>query len=255
MLRDSMRVEALTDSTIAHIEDLVYRRNEDNIQAWAWRNHYGRVYLKIEDEDGVIHDFSVSRELSDESITLMTMDYEAEKLLIASDNHEIFWFDLTDPANIYLKDSWKASQSRITAMDFLIGSNTLIVGNEAGQVFMMFPVRTLGNRQKFTRIREFGSHANPVSSIRVSPRNRTFLTIDTEGKIRLRYSTTGATESRFEFSSHRITDAEFAPKADGILLIDDQNNIGLYSLENEHPEVSLESIFGKVWYEGYSEPE
>jgi phosphate transport system permease protein len=94
-----------------------------------------------------------------------------------------------------------------------------------------------------------------VSLIRVSPRNRTFLTVDTGGKIMLSYSTTGATDLEFQLSDHRIVSAEIAPKSDGILLIDDQENFGHFQLKDEHPEATLNALFGKVWYEGYPEQE
>jgi len=254
-VNDSMHVEFNTDTTLAHIEGLVYRRNDDGLQVWAWRNHRGLISLKIRDADDETHDFIVSNLLTDEILNSMSIDYAAEKLMIASSKHEIFWLDLTEPENIYLKDSWKASQSAITAMEFLIGSNTLIVGNADGQVRMFFPVRGLGNKQKYMAIHEFESHSKAVSLIRVSPRNRTFLTIDTGGGIMLNYSTTGVTDLSIKPLDHQIVAAEFSPKSNGILLIDNKDNLGYFRLKNEHPEATAGALLGKVWYEGYSRPE
>jgi phosphate transport system permease protein len=254
-LRDTMRVEQPADSVPTHIEDLVYRRNDDGIEAWVWRNHAGRIKLKIRDEDGEMYDTDLSSELTDEILTKLTIDYNNEKLMVASVNMEVFWFDISDPSHIYIKDSWKASDARITAMNFLIGSNALIVGDADGKVREMFPVTFMDNRQKFTTIHEFDGHKAPVSMIRVSPRNRSFLTIDIEGGINLSYSTTGATNAVFSFSDHHVVAAEFAPKSDGLLLIDDRNNIGHYAMKDEHPEATLHTLFGKVWYEGYPQPE
>ena len=46
-----------------------------------------------------------------------------------------------------------------------------------------------------------------------------------------------------------------APKGDGILAADGQGRIVQWRLDNRHPEVTLGTMFGKVWYEGYSQPE
>jgi phosphate transport system permease protein len=45
-----------------------------------------------------------------------------------------------------------------------------------------------------------------------------------------------------------------APKGDGILAADGQGRLVQWRLDNRHPEVTLGTLFGKVWYEGYSEP-
>jgi len=252
---DSIRVEFESGSTLAHIEDIVYRRNDDGLEAWAWRNHIGYIGLKLRNEYGESYNLDITSMLGDEELILMSMDHMAEKFMLASVHNEIFWIDCSDPENIFLKDSWKASQARITAMEFLIGDNTLIVGDHAGQVRTMFPVRSLGNRLKYTVIHEFEPHEEAVSMIRVSPRNRTFLTLDNGGNIQINYSTTGASEVEFTPAERELIHAEIAPKSDGILLVDSHRNIGHYRLTNEHPEVSLNILFGKVWYEGYPKPE
>src|SRR2546428_10211967 len=47
----------------------------------------------------------------------------------------------------------------------------------------------------------------------------------------------------------------FAPKADGVLGADGQGKLVQWRLDNPHPEITLKTLFGKVWYEGYSRPE
>jgi ABC-type uncharacterized transport system permease subunit len=47
----------------------------------------------------------------------------------------------------------------------------------------------------------------------------------------------------------------FAPRANGFLLEGRNNEIHYWQVENEHPEVSLKSIWQKVWYESYPKPD
>ena len=45
-----------------------------------------------------------------------------------------------------------------------------------------------------------------------------------------------------------------APRADGALVETANGNLAYFEIENEHPDVSVQSLWGKVWYEGYEEP-
>ncbi len=47
----------------------------------------------------------------------------------------------------------------------------------------------------------------------------------------------------------------FAPKSDGVLTLDSRGAISHWHLDNPHPEVTLRTLFGKVWYEGYQRPD
>src|SRR5204863_258736 len=48
--------------------------------------------------------------------------------------------------------------------------------------------------------------------------------------------------------------AVFAPKSDGVMVADDAGRLLQWHVDNPHPEVTLGTLFGKVWYEGYAEP-
>jgi phosphate transport system permease protein len=45
-----------------------------------------------------------------------------------------------------------------------------------------------------------------------------------------------------------------SPRANAFLLADVQGNVYFWHLHNEHPEVSLRSLWQKVWYENYQKP-
>ena len=47
----------------------------------------------------------------------------------------------------------------------------------------------------------------------------------------------------------------FAPKGDGVLAADERGAISQWTLSNPHPEITWRTVFGKVWYEGYDQPE
>ena len=49
--------------------------------------------------------------------------------------------------------------------------------------------------------------------------------------------------------------ALITPRADGIVVSAPDGTVERYSLDNPHPEFSWHALLGKVWYEGYPQPE
>lgn len=45
------------------------------------------------------------------------------------------------------------------------------------------------------------------------------------------------------------------PRADGVLLVNDTAEVEAWQYTQKHPEVTLKVLFGKIWYEGYGDPE
>ncbi|MEJ2543033.1 MAG: ABC transporter permease subunit [Calditrichaceae bacterium] len=252
-VREVYQAEISNDSIPAHIEELVFRQNDD-YDFYAWINHAKRLILHISDDYNE-YKMDLTKFLGEAKLTKLEIDYNGEKLIAGTMNGELFWFDISDPEEVYLKDNWKVSEVPVSALSFLIGSNTLIIGNTDGQVSGYFPARTPDNVFKFMSVYNFEPHKAAVNQIYISPRNRTFLTIDAHGTAHLNYSTTNQTQMIFKPFKNTIQTGAIAPKSNGIILIDLKNQIGQYKLEDEHPEATLKTLFGKVWYEGYEKPE
>lgn len=47
----------------------------------------------------------------------------------------------------------------------------------------------------------------------------------------------------------------FASKADGFLALDWTGQVRYSSIDNPHPEITLDILSGDIWYEGYKAPE
>ncbi|MBI9072381.1 MAG: ABC transporter permease subunit [Melioribacteraceae bacterium] len=250
---DQFGISDSSSNTI--IKKITFSENEDGSRFWSWLAN-ARLYIRIYDADeGETYNYDLTSFIGEEKVSNITLSYQAEKLMVGTEDGEIFWFDITDYEDVQLKDHWKVSAASITSLSFLIGDNSLIIGTEKGEVQNWFPVRSQENVFKFNKIHEFKSHSSKVVSILPSPRNRNFVTIDSKGGIKLNYSTTNATGLEIEPTDKKIQAASLSPKANGLILIDEDNNIGKYFVENDHPETNIQTLFGKVWYEGYEEPE
>jgi phosphate transport system permease protein len=94
-----------------------------------------------------------------------------------------------------------------------------------------------------------------VTVVAPSQRDKGFITADTNGTAHVNYGTTGATLLTVGSKGEGITAVAFAPKADGFSMVNTTGQISSWTLTNPHPEITLRSLFGKIWYEGYEQPE
>ena len=142
--------------------------------------------------------------------------------------------------------------AEVTALGLLLGERSLLVGDTQGTVAVWFPVRVEGSRFRLTRVRGFEGKA-PVLGIVSSPRDKSFLVLEKGGRARLSH----ATSERTVWTGRPLEDATavaFAPKADGAALAGLSGIVPL-DVTNPHSDVSLKSLFGRIWYEGYDKPE
>lgn len=141
-------------------------------------------------------------------------------------------------------------------MGFLIGDRTLVIGDTSGGVSSWQLLRTDGGEQRLTKIYDFQPHAGPVVAFAPSSRDKGFITVDASGIPLLRYGTTGQTLLAVGAKRENgFAGAAFAPKADGLITIDATGRLSHWTLDNPHPESTVKSLFGKLWYEGYAAPE
>jgi phosphate transport system permease protein len=138
-----------------------------------------------------------------------------------------------------------------------LGDRSIIVGDTTGGVSVWFQVRDPQHPQAapYRQIHVLRSHAAPVTAITPSPRDKGFLTADAKGTVLLHHATSEQTLLEMHTSGDSLGVLTFAPKADGALAIDTHGRLFRWHLHNPHPEINLRTLFGKVWYEGYDQPE
>ena len=190
----------------------------------------------------------------DGEVTALQTDGRGDDLFVGTSTGQLLRYDLRDRDNPRVADTLTLGTAPLTALAFLIGDRTLIVGDRAGAVssWQVVPPPT-GGAARLTRINDFEPHAASVVAISASRRDKGFVTADASGRVKLRYGTSGQTLLTFgERAGLRAV--TFAPKADGVVAIDGDGGVAHWRLVNPHPEITLKTLFGKVWYEGYSGP-
>ncbi len=106
----------------------------------------------------------------------------------------------------------------------------------------------------WTRIRTFETHRRPIQHIAPSPRGKSFATFDRAGVLALHNSTSHRTLAVVETELEDVVGLSFAPREDGLVALAGRE-VHAWRVDSPHPEAGVQALFGKVWYEGYSEPE
>ncbi|MDR4461059.1 MAG: ABC transporter permease subunit [Nitrospirales bacterium] len=145
----------------------------------------------------------------------------------------------------------------VTALSYVLGDRTLVAGTTSGRVSTWaFSADQSGPSGKNLRkVHTFTPHARSVTSLSVSQRDKGFLTADDQGTVLLHYATTGETILEIPGTGKAIESLRYAPKADGMVWLEEDGTLQTYAIDNPHPEVTFKSLFFPMTYEGYDRPE
>ena len=151
----------------------------------------------------------------------------------------------------------------LTVGRFLLGRETLLIGDSRGRVNTWFRVRdedaATTDGLLLVTAHTFDGPATPggpaaVTSIGSSSRKRMIVIGYDDGSVRSFYVTSGALLAQARpFADVPIAAVALSPRDDAIVAVTDRG-FALLSLDSPHPEATLGSIFTKVWYEGNAAP-
>jgi phosphate transport system permease protein len=173
--------------------------------------------------------------------------------IAGTDRGQVYHWRLEEAA--VLTDVSQVSGSPITALEYMIGNNTFIAGTADGRVSAWFraPANSDGE-YGMVRAAEFERQGAAVTAIAASTRDRTFATGGADGSVVVRHQTSNRTLTRMP-GSEPVASLVMTPRSDRLLIGRSNGTVDRAALANLHPEASLHTLFGKVWYEGYAGPE
>jgi phosphate transport system permease protein len=97
------------------------------------------------------------------------------------------------------------------------------------------------------------SHDAAVTAIYPSLRDKSLVSLDAKGILHLDHMTSERHLLDLETEAPLLV-SSLSPDGRGLLAVDASGMAHLWRLRNPHPEISLKTLFGKVWYEGYDDP-
>lgn len=187
-------------------------------------------------------------------ISALTMSSDGFQLYVGTDRGEISYWDLTDIEDPKLVGQLQAfaDQREITALNMVFGDVSLAVGDAHGEVTTWFPVRNDGGGKTLTRIHNLSSHNDAVQVIYPSTRDKTVFSLAADG-LHLDHMTS----ERFLLALNppgKLVDFALTTRGNALIGLTESGHLLSWKLDIPHPEVSIKTLFGKVWYEGYDEP-
>ena len=159
-------------------------------------------------------------------------------LVAATEAGQLYHWELSS-SEPRLTDVSKVSAVPLTAVEFGLGGNSVIVGDRNGQLSGWFRARAGAEGDlAMVRAHEFEPQGAAIVSIHSSTRERSFVTGGADGSLFVRHLTSERTLLRFPGGGGPIDTVLITPRADG-MLVRSGERIDRYSLDNPHPEVSV----------------
>lgn len=251
------------DPTKDKIVHLAYQRTDAGTAA-AVLTESGRLWYStvLPPSDSQAKPTVNSIELTDRisgPVTALVLDGRGETLSIGTAGGNLYHFDVREGTQPVLVETLSVASSNapVTALTYLIGDRSLVIGTGSGDVAVWMPVRLAkeSNTTRLQPIHRFASHPAAVTTISPSQRDKGFITGDEQGNLYVHYSTSEQTLLRFPGDKASIRALMFAPKANGAVAMTETGQIATYTIHNPHPETTFASLFRPVWYEGYDKPE
>lgn len=153
----------------------------------------------------------------------------------------------------------------LTSMALLSGSSSVLLGDSNGYISQWFEVVSESGRQ-FQQIRRFSTsqvsaESAAVTAIYTEQFRKSFYTMTANGMVNVFYTTSAAHLWQGQLTSKQPEAFAIAPRANGLVVISNapdkanKQDLEVFTVHNEHPEVTWQALWQEVWYEGYPEPD
>lgn len=189
----------------------------------------------------------------------LLLDKQQRKLFLVGEAGELSYYDVSDweegPLLVQHLASMVDGGARLTDIQFLAGDISLLIGSSDGRIAQWFPVRDASGQEVLRHIRDFDAMQGAIQQITPEIQRKGFLAVDKLGELGIFHSTAHRTLLVEPVNEGRpLLGAAINPRGDAALLLA-PDRAHFYHIENEYPEISWSSLWGKVWYESYPEPE
>ena len=214
--------------------------------------------------------FGGSGDLEEDAQATLTLDFAPTTIRIdpqlawlyalSADGRLAFW-SIRNLDNPTLIDTITVAEGEsLRQATFLNGGISLMLAEPGpegsrGVVSQWFPVRNDDNSYRLQRVRDFKLPAGVVTDVDIEQRRRGFAVGTDDGKVALYYATSKRRLAKLDVADVPVRSVALAPRADTMLVETADGQLHRFEIHNEHPEISMGALWGKVWYESYPEPD
>ena len=188
---------------------------------------------------------------------------QGDQVYVAHKSGFVYRYDTRNPQAAAVVESrdLTVGDAELTRIGFLIGEQAIVVGGSDGSVNVFSRVQTPGARTSdgysMVLMHPLDKQPAAITGLAVSARNKMFLTSDATGAIWVRHSTSAQVlmKLKAEKAGAQFETMAVSPRVDGVLAVAADRGAQFWRFDIPHPETTFGTIFGKVWYEGFPQPE
>ena len=205
------------------------------------------------DDEGVEHRAEL-RTNDGERVTRVRIG-RSDTVVAATEKGNLYHWELLP--EVRLTEVAHVSEEEVTALEYVLGNTTLIVGDGKGNLSGWFRVREKEEDPDphFVKAHSYPEQGVAIAAIGASTRDKSFVTSGADGSLVMRHMTSERSVIDFPATGAPVDAVLLTPKLDGIIVKQTDGRVARYEISAPHPDSSFRALFGKVWYEGYSQPE
>ena len=245
------------------LKSLAISENEDGLTLFV-HTESGPHLVNFEKASSFLDEDEVTLELTSQ-VQLPYVDTPIKALLsperdwlyLLNTEGAIAYYDIRSKDEpIHIEDVSVLNEgSKPTTLELLIGGISLLLADDQGNIHQLFLVRGEDGARHLTPIRKFKSGNAKISSITTEQLRKGFLATDVNGNISIFHTTAERHVITKNIIDKPLAHLGIAPRSNKIIAEDVNGQLHIWELDSEHPEASMKSIWGKVWYESYPEPD
>lgn len=190
-------------------------------------------------------------------ITAFTLDEKGGALFVGTDTGSLLRWSLVENAAAERTDNVVAvpGDKSVTALAMVFGDISVAVGDAEGGLATWSQIWTGEGRDRVQRLRKthtLTSHQTSVERIIPTRRSKALVSLGGDGRAHFDHMTS---EKHLLSLEPALDMIGISGQGNSLIGIDSGNNLTVWKIDAPHPEVSLKTLFGKVWYESYDKPE
>lgn len=185
------------------------------------------------------------------------IESKQREMYVLSGERELVRYGITDKtAPVRIETVQLVPQGeRVSQMTMLSGGHSIVVGTDKGSLAQWFLVRKEGIDFVLTRIREFPPMGGTITALAPEFYRKGFIAGDNTGTLGSYYATSNRQLFTQKLADKPLTVLAVPPRGNGYLAQDADGTVHSAQVDNHYPEVSFSSLWQKVWYENYEEPD
>lgn len=190
-------------------------------------------------------------------VRFIELSVNQRNLALLSADGVLSMYDVSSRNSIELMDKVSVVQDNeaVTDIKFLSSGISLIIGSSVGHITQWSAVRDANNIYSLKQIRGFDSMPASIRSIAPEYYRKGFGVLDDDRNLAVYNATANRRVAFLDKVGLNPIDIAICPRSKNLLITENDTGLSLYTIKNDHPEVSFNALLGKVWYESREEPE